>query len=106
VVDAGAAASYREGDLIAAMVGEELSTVFPPRRAPCGDVVLDVRGLTGRRVRDVAFTIRRGEVLGIAGLAGSGRSELLRLLGAAGVAIVPEDRGRHMVVLDTTAAET
>jgi ABC-type sugar transport system ATPase subunit len=129
VVGNGAAATYGEHELIASMVGADLGAVFPERHAGCGEVVLDVRGLTGRRIRDVAFTARGGEVLGIAGLAGSGRSELLRLLGgaqrrisggitlagrpmrarsvgaalAAGVAIVPEDRERHGVVLDTTA---
>jgi len=129
VVSHGAATTYGENELIASMVGEDLGAVFPQRHTGSGDVVLDVRGLTGRRIRDVAFTARGGEVLGIAGLAGSGRSELLRLLGgaqrrisgtvtlagtpmsarstgaalAAGVAIVPEDRERHGVVLDTTA---
>lgn len=129
VVDHGPASDRGENDLIASMVGEDLGTVFPERHTRPGEVVLDVRGLTGRRIREVAFTARRGEVLGIAGLAGSGRSELLRLLCGAqrriagvvtldgrrvtgrsvgsalatGVAIVPEDRERHGVVLDTTA---
>lgn len=129
VVGSGPAASYREDDLITAMVGEDLGAAFPPRRTRPGDVVLDVRGLTGLLVRDVSCSVRRGEVLGVAGLARSGRSELLRLLGgaqrrtsgavtlagvpvparsvraalAAGVAIVPEDRGRHGVVMNATA---
>jgi ABC-type sugar transport system ATPase subunit len=129
VVGHGSAADCGEDELIEWMVGEDLGEVFPERCGGSEDVVLDVYGLTGRRIRDVAFTARRGEVLGIAGLAGSGRSELLRLLAgaqrraagtvlldgrpmparsigsalAAGVAIVPEDRERHGVVLDTTA---
>lgn len=129
VVAHGATANYGEDDLIASMVGEDLDAVFPERHTRSGEVVLDVRGLTGRQIRNVAFTAHRGEVLGIAGLAGSGRSELLRLLCGAqrrisgdvtldgrplparsigsalatGVAIVPEDRERHGVVLGTTA---
>ncbi|WP_156391297.1 MULTISPECIES: sugar ABC transporter ATP-binding protein [unclassified Nocardioides] len=45
-----------------------------------GDTLLDVNALSGIRIQDVSFTVRRGEILGIAGLAGSGRSELLRLI--------------------------
>jgi ribose transport system ATP-binding protein len=45
-----------------------------------GDVVLEAHNISGRRVRDVTFVAHRGEILGIAGLAGSGRSELLRLV--------------------------
>ena len=47
---------------------------------PRGDVALEVRNVSGNRVRDVSFTAYQGEILGIAGLAGSGRSELLRLI--------------------------
>ena len=115
-------------ELIHLMVGRELSAVFPKRPVAPGDVVLDVRNLTNRAagLRDISLDVRSGEILGIAGLVGSGRSELaetifglraadageVRLRGrplpiasprdaiAAGLAYVPEDRRRHGVVLE------
>ncbi len=61
------------------MVGREFDDVHPPRARPTGEPALRVRGLCrGRRVRDVSFELRRGEVLGFAGLMGSGRTETLR----------------------------
>ena len=71
--------------VITAMAGRPIDAVFPAWAPPpnSGPVVLEVDGLTGRRIRDVSFDVRAGEVVGIAGLAGSGRSELLRILGGA-----------------------
>ena len=69
--------------VIADMAGRPVDSVFPSWTSESGSVVLDVAGLNGRRVRDVSFSMRAGEVVGIAGLAGSGRSELLRILGGA-----------------------
>jgi ribose transport system ATP-binding protein len=68
--------------LISMMVGRALSDVFPPRRnrsdAP---IVLRARGITvGRRVRDASLTLHSGEVLGLAGMVGSGRTELAQAL--------------------------
>ncbi|MDR2069416.1 MAG: sugar ABC transporter ATP-binding protein [Spirochaetaceae bacterium] len=66
------------GELIKMMVGRELSDVFPKKTVPLGDVVLRVRGISqGNRVKQVSFELRRGEILGIAGLVGAGRSELV-----------------------------
>ncbi|MFN8622840.1 MAG: sugar ABC transporter ATP-binding protein [Chloroflexota bacterium] len=69
--------------VIAAMAGRPIDAVFPHWDAPpqAGAVVLRASGLSGRRIRDVSFEVRAGEVVGIAGLAGSGRSELLRIIG-------------------------
>jgi ABC-type sugar transport system ATPase subunit len=64
--------------LIALMVGRKLGYTFPPRRDRVGEIVLEVRGLSGDRFHDVSFVARRGEVLGIAGLVGAGRTELAR----------------------------
>ena len=70
-----------EGDLVELIVGRPLDRMFPePTDAPDNDVVLSVRNLAGGPLRDVSFDLHRGEVLGIAGLLGSGRSELLRML--------------------------
>ncbi len=78
-------------ELIEAMVGRSLSAEFPPRiPGAVGDARLEVRGLSaGRRVRDVSFDIRRGEILGLAGLVGAGRTDVARVIFGA----VAPDRG-------------
>jgi ABC-type sugar transport system ATPase subunit len=123
--------------VIARMVGRELSDMFPvPHRAPA-EVIYEARAVTvddpnvpGKRlVDDVSFSVRRGEVLGIAGLVGAGRSDLMmaifgahpgRTKGeflvrgskvpiaspsdaiAAGIGFVTEDRKRYGLLLDQT----
>ena len=121
------------GDLIRMMVGRELSAVFPKVEVERGDVVLEVRGL-GCRVSGVGgvdLEVRAGEILGLAGLVGAGRTEVsrvlfgltpadageIRLKGEAvtidspakavelGIAYVPEDRRHHGVILDMSVAQ-
>jgi ribose transport system ATP-binding protein len=63
------------------MVGRTVDELFPKVPHQPGDRLLELDGLTGRRMpRDVSLTLRRGEILGIAGLVGAGRTELLRCL--------------------------
>jgi ABC-type sugar transport system ATPase subunit len=64
--------------LIALMVGRTLGYTFPPKRNQGGEVVLEVRDFSSERFRGISFVARRGEVLGIAGLVGAGRTELVR----------------------------
>ena len=72
------AAELDASRLIALMVGRELNSVFPGSTSEAGEVALEVQGLTQvGRFRDVSFQLRRGEVLGIAGLMGAGRTELV-----------------------------
>ena len=68
--------------LIAQMVGRSISGLFPARERPVagGEIVLSVRDLTAPGVDRVSFDLRSGEIMGIAGLIGSGRSELIRAL--------------------------
>ncbi len=69
---------FTEHAMAEAMVGRELSDLFPDRPAPADDVVLEVENLTvPGHVRDASFKLRRGEVLGFAGLVGAGRTELM-----------------------------
>jgi ribose transport system ATP-binding protein len=67
--------------LIGHMVGGRMETLFPDRKPPREATVLQVRGLTrAPDVYDASFDLREGEILGLAGLVGSGRTELLRLI--------------------------
>src|SRR5689334_4171041 len=77
-----ATAETSEAELIRMMVGRDLSSLYHDEvaRAAPGDVVLDVRGLCSADVRDIDLQVRAGEVVGLAGLIGAGRSELARAL--------------------------
>ena len=66
-------------EIIKLMVGRELTNLYPPKTNEIGDVLLDVKDLSAMysKLRDVSFSARKGEILGVAGLDGSGRTELL-----------------------------
>ena len=63
--------------LIQKMVGRTLTELFHKEKTSIGDTVLEVKNLTGERFRDVSFHVKRGEIFGVAGLMGAGRTELL-----------------------------
>ncbi len=111
-----AIAEVDENRLIALMVGRELSTVFPKSERAPGEVALEVRALakTGR-FRNVSFTVRKGEILGIAGLMGAGRTDVAAaicglepadtgeiILKGKRIAMVSEDRKKFGLVPDMT----
>jgi ribose transport system ATP-binding protein len=114
------AGDLTEGGLVELIAGRGLDRVFPERHGSVGqDVVMSVRGLVAGPLRGVDLDLHRGEILGVAGLLGSGRTELLRAIFGdltvtageirlagepyrpscparamkAGIALVPEDRG-------------
>jgi rhamnose transport system ATP-binding protein len=125
-------AGTTRADLIRMMVGRELAAVFPKKEAAIGKVILETRNLSCSAfgVRGVSLTVREGEIVGLAGLVGAGRTELARVLFgltpadegeillrgervhidspaaavALGIAYVPEDRRRHGVILDLPVA--
>jgi inositol transport system ATP-binding protein len=67
--------------LITLMVGRELTHLYPKEHAEIGEVVLSVRGLTRRGViEDISFDLHKGEILGLAGLMGAGRTEVLEAI--------------------------
>lgn len=112
--------------LVRSMVGRSLSAQFPVRVTDCGETVLAVRALSiNGLLRDVEFEVRSGEVVGLAGLGGSGRTTLceavvgilqrprdsvtvdgtavppnLRAATLAGMVLIPEDRKRHGLFLN------
>ncbi len=120
-------------ELIRMMVGRELSTVFPKQPVVTGDVALELKQLACRTagISDVNLSVHAGEIFGLAGLMGAGRTELARVLFgitpassgeirvrgksivirqpsdavAAGIGYVPEDRRRHGVILEMSVAE-
>ena len=73
------AADLEMADIIRLMVGRELTNQFPPKTNVPGDVYLEVQHMTGmyNQLRDVSFVARRGEIVGLAGLDSSGRTETL-----------------------------
>ena len=72
------AAQTNRHSLIAMMVGRELTSIFPKSEAEIGEVVLSVRNLTRKGIiHGVSFDLRRGEILGLAGLMGAGRTEVI-----------------------------
>ena len=66
-------------DLVTMMVGREVANEYPKAEVPIGDVVLDVKNIVRKGVlKDISFNLRKGEILGVAGLVGAGRTELVR----------------------------
>lgn len=81
VVDTHPAESVEPADIIRMMTGRELKNIYPQREIPYGNrVLLEARGLRTAKINDITFELREGQILGVAGLNGSGRSELLRAL--------------------------
>ena len=122
-------AETNRAELIRYMVGREMSATFPNRNAKIGEVALELRNLTGNGVKNISFKARKGEVLGISGLVGAGRTEIMKVVYGAekkqwgevyvngqkaeirspkdamhkyGVCLIPEDRKREGCFLGET----
>ncbi|HEX5083369.1 MAG TPA: sugar ABC transporter ATP-binding protein [Blastocatellia bacterium] len=80
-----------QAEMIRLMVGRELSAVFPKREVKIGETVLEIRNLSSRAagLRNVNLSVRAGEILGLTGLVGAGRTELARVL----FGLLPADCG-------------
>ncbi len=112
--------------LIKAMVGRELSYEYPEKSGKVGDVIFEAKNIYSEKVQNISFKVRAGEILGIGGLVGAGRTELLRAIYGAdlryageiylegkkvkinrpedavklGIGFVTEDRKRQGLLLD------
>ena len=111
--------------LIADMVGRQMGEAFPERGKGSREVIMEIRHLSNRRIHDVSLKLHRGEILGVGGLVGAGRTELLRAIYGAdeiwegeimlngetvtiaspaaalkySIALLPEDRKQQGVVM-------
>ncbi|KTR89906.1 D-ribose transporter ATP-binding protein [Pantoea dispersa] len=80
-VGSNSTTAFTRQSLITQMVGRELTQLFPKFNSAIGEEVLTVRNLTCKdRFTDVSFSVRKGEILGVAGLVGAGRSEVMESL--------------------------
>lgn len=131
-IDTRQVSETTEPQLITMMVGRTIDNLFPKQEGTLGDVVLEVRSLNyGATTRDVSFTVRAGEIVGVAGLVGSGRSETAQVIFGInpaesgeihidgkpvkinhpreaieyGIAYVPEDRGLQGLIREMTLRE-
>ncbi len=127
VVEVRTTTAWTSDALIAAMVNRPMAEVFPERLTPVGSARLEVRNLASRgRFSDVSFTVHEGEIVGLAGLVGAGRTEIAKTIFGAlprtagevlvdgkpiavrspqaalrcGIVLVPEDRKTEGLVLD------
>lgn len=100
-VATGRVPGTRESDLIEAMLGRRVEQLYPESRRVPGEPLLELEGVAGIRLpRRASAVLHRGEILGVGGLVGSGRSELLRLIqglepvrsGLIGLAVLAEGR--------------
>jgi ribose transport system ATP-binding protein len=117
--------STNRKELIDLMVGRELKEYYPKRTSALGEVVMEVKNISGLGDENISFSVRRGEILGVAGLVGSGRTELASIIYGAvpkdggetwiegkkreihspdhalkyGIGLIPEDRKRHGCII-------
>lgn len=118
-------------ELIKLMVGRELNETYPIRKQESGEVIMKLDKVGGNGVKDISFEVKKGEILGLGGLVGAGRTELAQLIFGSepiisgtitykgsplhvkncqeaiekGIAMIPEDRKRHGVILDMSIME-
>lgn len=130
VIDTKPVGELTRSDMIAKMVGRTIENEYPPRAHCVGEPLLEVRNLNTNKLHDINFTLHKGEILGLVGLVGAGRTEIIRALyGAdkvrghqvtlegqekkirnphdakqAGMALVPEDRKREGLILPFSVA--
>ena len=85
-VSEGYVKDYTVDRIISAMVGKELKNQYPKTKVPIGETLLEVKGLTKKSTfEDISFELHKGEILGLAGLEGCGKNEVIRAVFGAAV---------------------
>ncbi|HUW41836.1 MAG TPA: sugar ABC transporter ATP-binding protein [Rectinemataceae bacterium] len=80
VIDTKPKSEYTRNELIMQMVGREIENEYPERPQRVGEVLMEVHSINTRKLHDVSFSLRKGEILGFVGLVGAGRTEIVRAL--------------------------
>jgi len=80
VIDTRPVSELSRSQMISMMVGRTIENEFPPRPECAGETILEIKNINTRKLKDVQLTLRKGEILGLVGLVGSGRTELVRAL--------------------------
>jgi ribose transport system ATP-binding protein len=125
VIDTKLVGDLTRGEMIAKMIGREIENEYPERPRSAGETILSVNTIKTRKLNDIYFELKKGEILGFVGLVGAGRTEIVRaIFGAdrakelkisingrpirirspkdgkqAGIGLVPEDRKLEGLVL-------
>ena len=126
VIDTNEVCAFTRADMITKMIGRSIENEFPERAECVGETLMEVRSLNTKKLHDISFKLRRGEILGLVGLVGAGRTEIVRAIYGAdkvkgheilvegntvniktprdakryGLGFVPEDRKQQGLVLD------
>ncbi len=125
MIDSKPVSEVTRNEMIAKMVGRDIENEYPPRAHCVGDTILEVRSINTRKLHDISFELKKGEILGLVGLVGAGRTEIIRAICGAdkvkghalaidgksvriknpaaakrmGIGLVPEDRKLQGLVL-------
>jgi len=91
VIDTKPVSEFTRGDMIAKMIGREIENEFPERAHNAGETLLEVKNIRTRKLQDISFSLKRGEILGFVGLVGAGRTEIVR-------AIYGADKAKELVI--------
>jgi len=131
VVDTKSIGDLTRNDMITMMIGREIENEWPERPRCAGDTILEVKNIRTRKLKDISFELKKGEILGFVGLVGAGRTEIVRAIyGAdrakalkivlndkplkikkpadgkrAGIGLLPEDRKLEGLVLPFSVRE-
>ncbi len=131
VIDTKSISDLTRGEMITKMVGRTIENEYPERPNCVGETLMEVQAINTLKLKDISFTLKKGEILGLVGLVGAGRTEIVRaIFGAdkakghilkidgknikirrpseakrAGIALVPEDRKLQGLVLKFSVEE-